>query len=95
MIEKLPRDTAVAVGFVGCPYPGFRLPGWNRGSLGVHSDDGRRYCNDSYGGKDFTMPFREGEVVGIGMCFRVWFFVVLEADVNRHEVSGCEAGRGD
>lgn len=68
-IHSLPADSTVAVGFVGCPYPGFRLPGWNRGSIGVHSDDGRRYCNDSYGGKDFTQPFREGETVGIGMVF--------------------------
>lgn len=59
----------MAVGFVGCPYPGFRLPGWNRASIGVHSDDGRRYCNDSYGGKDFTRPFGVGETVGIGMIF--------------------------
>lgn len=36
----------------------------------MHSDDGRRYCNDSYGGKDFTTPFREGETVGVGMVFK-------------------------
>ncbi|KAL0634851.1 hypothetical protein Q9L58_006211 [Maublancomyces gigas] len=68
-IGSLPPDSTVAVGFVGCPYPGFRLPGWNRASLGVHSDDGRRYCNDSYGGKDFTQPFGAGATVGIGMVF--------------------------
>lgn len=68
IVSLLPGST-VAVGFAGCPYPGFRLPGWNRGSLGVHSDDGRRYCNDSYGGKDFTAPFGAGETVGIGMIF--------------------------
>lgn len=35
----------------------------------MHSDDGRRYCNDSYGGKDFTRPFGAGETVGVGMVF--------------------------
>lgn len=36
----------------------------------MHGDDGRRYCNDSYGGKDFVQGgWRAGERVGIGMCF--------------------------
>ena len=65
-----PQDATVAIGFAAKPYPSFRLPGWNRGSLGVHGDDGRRYCNDSYGGKDFVQGgWRAGERVGIGMCF--------------------------
>ena len=33
------------------------------------SDDGRRFINDSYGGREFTSPFQEGETVGIGMRF--------------------------
>ena len=69
-LDKLPLSgAAVAIGFAACPYPSFRLPGWNRGSLGVHSDDGRRYCNDAYGGKDFVAPWSQGQVVGIGMRF--------------------------
>lgn len=72
MVLALPRDAAVlAMGFAGMPYPAFRLPGWNRGSFGVHSDDGRRYCNDSFGGMDFTRPFRAGERIGICMRFPV------------------------
>lgn len=70
-IHSLSSNSTVAVGFVSCPYPGFRMPGWNRGSIGVHSDDGRRYCNDSYGGKDFTRPFGKGDTVGIGMVFPI------------------------
>lgn len=83
-ILRLPprtQEATVAIGFAAKPYPSFRLPGWNRGSLGVHGDDGRRYCNDSYGGKDFVQGgWRAGERVGIGMCFgadatggEVWF----------------------
>jgi hypothetical protein len=82
-VENMPVDTAVAIGYVAIPYPGFRLPGWNRGSLGVHGDDGRRYVNDSYGGREFVRPFRNGETVGLGMSWsqpsegdrgvRVWF----------------------
>jgi hypothetical protein len=37
----------------------------------VHGDDGRRFVNDTWGGKDFTAKFVEGETVGIGMEFSV------------------------
>lgn len=62
-------DAGIVLGFVAPPYPPFRLPGWERASLGVHGDDGRRYVDDNRGGKDFTTSFKPGEVVGIGMTF--------------------------
>ncbi|KAK0708034.1 hypothetical protein B0H67DRAFT_636649 [Lasiosphaeris hirsuta] len=62
-------DVCLALGFAALPYPSFRLPGWNRGSLAVHGDDGHRYVNDQCG-KSFTEPFRRGETYGIGMVFR-------------------------
>lgn len=64
-------DAGIAIGFVAPPYPTFRLPGWERGSLGVHGDDGRKYVNDAWGGSDFTTAFKPGETVGIGMTFSV------------------------
>ncbi|KJZ77372.1 hypothetical protein HIM_03096 [Hirsutella minnesotensis 3608] len=60
-------NNTVALGFAALPYPSFRLPGWHRGSLGVHGDDGRRYVNDRWGGKDLTAEFRCGDTYGIGM----------------------------
>jgi len=60
-------DAGIAIGFLAPPYPSWRLPGWHRASLGVHGDDGRRYVDNSYGGRDFTSAFRPGDVVGIGM----------------------------
>jgi hypothetical protein len=62
-------ESGIAIGFAAAPYPAWRLPGWHRGSLGVHGDDGRRYVDNSYGGFEFTSPFKKGEVVGIGMTF--------------------------
>lgn len=62
-------EGAAALGFCAVPYPPFRMPGWERGSLAVHSDDGHRYVNDNEGGKDFTDPIRAGETVGIGIVF--------------------------
>ncbi|OJJ66625.1 hypothetical protein ASPBRDRAFT_48936 [Aspergillus brasiliensis CBS 101740] len=58
-----------SIGFVARPYPNWRCPGWERGSLGVFSDDGCRFVNDSWGGKSFTSKFNVGETVGLGMTF--------------------------
>ncbi|KAF2100559.1 hypothetical protein NA57DRAFT_65047 [Rhizodiscina lignyota] len=63
-------DAGIAIGFFAPPYPGWRLPGWQRGSLAVHGDDGRRYVNDTFGGVDFTNAFKVGETVGIGMTWK-------------------------
>ena len=68
-MSKSRPESGIAVGFCAKPYPGWRLPGWERASLGVHGDDGRRFVNDTWGGKDFTTEFRPGESVGIGMIF--------------------------
>ncbi|KAJ5326138.1 uncharacterized protein N7506_009240 [Penicillium brevicompactum] len=58
-----------SLGFVAQPYPSWRSPGWERGGLGVFSDDGCRFVNDSFGGRDFTSEILPGETVGIGMEF--------------------------
>ncbi|KAI5467401.1 hypothetical protein BGZ63DRAFT_498984 [Mariannaea sp. PMI_226] len=60
----------LALGFTALPYPSFRMPGWHRGSLAVHGDDGHKYINDRWGGKDFTAEFQRGHTYGIGMTFR-------------------------
>lgn len=64
------EDSGLCLGFCAQPYPTWRLVGHERASLGVHGDDGRRFINDSYGGIDFTGPFQEGDILGIGMRFR-------------------------
>lgn len=70
LLRDLGHDAGVGIGFVALPYPAFRMPGWHRGSLAVHSDDGHRYVNDRWGGNDFVKPWgKKGEVVGIGMTF--------------------------
>lgn len=63
------REVSLAMGFGAQPYPTFRLPGWHRGNLAVHGDDGSKYINDRWGGKDFTQPFKAGETLGLGMTF--------------------------
>ena len=62
-------ESSIALGYCAMPYPTWRLPGWERGSLAVHGDDGRRYVNNTWGGKDFTSPIKAGDTVGLGMTF--------------------------
>lgn len=64
-------ESSVVLGFCAMPYPTWRLPGWERASLAVHGDDGRRYVNDTWGGKDFTSAFNPGDTVGFGMSISV------------------------
>lgn len=64
-------ESSLALGFCAVPYPTWRMPGWERASLAVHGDDGRRYVNDTYGGKEFTSPLQVGQTLGIGMTFSI------------------------
>jgi hypothetical protein len=64
-------SSGFSIGFVAGPYPSWRSPGWERGSLGIFSDDGCRFVNDSWGGRDFTSPIEVGETVGLGMIFTI------------------------
>lgn len=61
------RNVTVGMGFTALPYPPFRMPGWHRGSLAVHGDDGHKYINDRWGGKSFTEPMVAGNTYGVGM----------------------------
>ncbi|KAL8902929.1 MAG: hypothetical protein Q9207_004277 [Kuettlingeria erythrocarpa] len=63
--------SSIALGYCAMPYPTWRMPGWERGSLAVHGDDGRRYVNDTWGGKDFTSAIQAGDTVGLGMDFSI------------------------
>ncbi|KAJ1707443.1 hypothetical protein COH20_012700 [Aspergillus flavus] len=63
-------SSGFSIGFTAHPYPYWRSPGWERGSIGVFSDDGCRFVNDSWGGREFTSAFAVGETVGLGMTFR-------------------------
>ncbi|KAK2787645.1 hypothetical protein FQN52_007136 [Onygenales sp. PD_12] len=63
------QTSGFSIGFAAQPYPTWRSPGWERGSVGVFSDDGCRFVNDSWGGREFTTEFKVGETVGLGMTF--------------------------
>ncbi|RPB22347.1 hypothetical protein L211DRAFT_839702 [Terfezia boudieri ATCC MYA-4762] len=88
----LDGDSVVAMGFACVPYPQYRLPGWHRGSLAIHSDDGRRYCNDGYGGVEFTRPFSQGDQLALALVMR-WVTVPGGAGMVESEVKFMRNGR--
>ncbi|KAI9020203.1 concanavalin A-like lectin/glucanase domain-containing protein [Phycomyces nitens] len=57
-------NTVMAIGLATKPYPVFRMPGWNNHSIGYHSDDGRKFCDDASGGQDYGPQWGFGETVG-------------------------------
>ncbi|KAJ3269930.1 Rsp5p-dependent ubiquitination, sorting of cargo proteins at the multivesicular body, partial [Borealophlyctis nickersoniae] len=60
------KTPVISIGLATKPYPSFRLIGWNKFSVGYHSDDGRMFQNDGFGGKLFASPYTKNDTVGCG-----------------------------
>ncbi|KAI8084915.1 concanavalin A-like lectin/glucanase domain-containing protein [Halteromyces radiatus] len=69
MFEK-PSTTTVAIGVATKPYPNWRLPGWNRHSVGYFSHTGNKHFNNPFYGKTYGVGFQEGDVIGVGYRHR-------------------------
>ena len=65
MIVSVGNSTSIAIGLATDQYPSYRLPGWNIHSVGYHSDDGRKYLDDSKGGQTYGPPYGKGDTVGV------------------------------
>ncbi|KAJ1559897.1 hypothetical protein HK096_010732, partial [Nowakowskiella sp. JEL0078] len=96
-------QTVVSVGLATKPYPPFRMVGWNKYSIGIHSDDGRLFENDKFGGRSFTGPFSKSQTIGCGydeISGRVFFTIdgafIAEATKkpSRHPYHACIAADG-
>lgn len=59
-------DTIISIGLSTKPYPYFRLPGWNKHSVGYQSNNGHLYHNDMNSGKEYALPYTVGDTVGCG-----------------------------
>ncbi|RIA93401.1 concanavalin A-like lectin/glucanase domain-containing protein [Glomus cerebriforme] len=67
LLSKISKDSTIAIGTSTKPYPYFRLPGWNKNSVGYHSDDGRKFWNDEFGGRNYGPEWGKlGDVIGCG-----------------------------
>lgn len=68
-VNQVPsKDTVIAIGLSTQPYPIFRMPGWNKFSVGYHSDDGHKFCDDATGGQAYGPSWGPGDTVGCGYC---------------------------
>ncbi|KAJ3214238.1 hypothetical protein HDU67_001945 [Dinochytrium kinnereticum] len=65
-ITIVPNPTVISIGLATKPYPPFRHIGWNKHSVGYHSDDGRAFQDDPFGGRLFAASFTRGDTVGCG-----------------------------
>ncbi|KAJ9097358.1 hypothetical protein QFC19_006826 [Naganishia cerealis] len=65
MYEK-PPATEVVVGLATKPYPSFRMPGWNKISVGYFSSDGFKCHNYPFTAASHGPSLNEGDVLGVG-----------------------------
>ena len=62
------------IGSTCLPYPDWRLPGWNRLSVGLHLDDFRKFYENPDGGRDYEThglltKVSSGGAIGFGYDF--------------------------
>jgi len=57
--------TCIGIGVATKPYPSFRLPGWNKLSIGYHSDDGHLFVSDDEGGRSFGPAYGTGDAITV------------------------------
>ncbi|GHJ85562.1 hypothetical protein NliqN6_1964 [Naganishia liquefaciens] len=65
-IYEKPPATEIAVGLATKPYPSFRMPGWNRISVGYFSSDGFKCHNYPFTATSHGPSLNEGDVLGVG-----------------------------
>ncbi|KAG0141190.1 hypothetical protein CROQUDRAFT_304512 [Cronartium quercuum f. sp. fusiforme G11] len=65
-IYEKPDGTEVAIGLATKPYPTFRLPGWNRLSIGYFASDGFKSHNYPFTATSYGPPLKQGDVLGVG-----------------------------
>ncbi|KAJ3098409.1 hypothetical protein HK100_005107, partial [Physocladia obscura] len=67
-IIQHPRETGfISIGLALRPYSPFYHVGWDFGSFGFHSDDGKLFDGAGQGGFMWAEPYSVGDVVGCGM----------------------------
>ena len=59
----------ITIGVVGRGYPLDRQPGWDNEGIGYHADDGRLFCENSFG-RPFGPTCTAGDRMGCGIDFK-------------------------
>ncbi|KAI9345934.1 concanavalin A-like lectin/glucanase domain-containing protein [Pilaira anomala] len=65
-----PESTTVSVGVATKPFPSWRLPGWNRYSIGYFSNNGSKCFSSPFNSKPYGLPYKHGDVIGVGYRHR-------------------------
>jgi len=81
----------IAVGLVRKNYPKKRHPGWNKGSIAYHADDGKLFTG-SGAGTAFGPRCKKGDVMGCGILFPPDFSPDGDAD---DEADDLDSSPGD
>ncbi|KAJ3321882.1 Rsp5p-dependent ubiquitination, sorting of cargo proteins at the multivesicular body [Boothiomyces sp. JEL0866] len=66
ILTKDKENAKIALGFATCPYPPFRLPGYDHTSIAYHSDTGNVFWNNRETGTACGPPITAGDILGIG-----------------------------
>lgn len=63
---ELPPGTTVSIGLATKPFPSFRMPGWNKHSIGYFSSDGFKSTAYPFLSTSYGPALTEGDVLGVG-----------------------------
>lgn len=63
---ELPPGTTVSIGLATKPFPSFRMPGWNKHSVGYFSIDGFKSTAFPFMSTSYGPALAEGDVLGVG-----------------------------
>lgn len=72
----------IAIGLARKDYPKCRHPGWNKGSIAFHADDGKLFVGSGVG-DDFGPRCHKGDVMGCGIIFPRDYICNFESDDSR------------
>lgn len=80
------KEGWLAIGLAKTTYPLHRHPGWNKGSVGYHADNGHLYKEKGHG-EPFGPTCTEGDTMGCGIRFKV----DSELELNSNAVAATSA----
>ncbi|XP_076064885.1 SPRY domain-containing protein 3-like [Oratosquilla oratoria] len=88
------RSGYITIGLTRKDYPKHRHPGWNRGSIAYHADDGRIFVGSTVG-SPFGPRCHKGDVMGCGIIFPRDYVCTYDSDGGSNEEVSPLSGEGD
>ncbi|KAF8771023.1 SPRY domain-containing protein 3-like isoform X1 [Argiope bruennichi] len=76
----------IAIGLARKDYPKYRHPGWNKGSIAYHADDGKIFVGSGVG-DPFGPRCHKGDIMGCGIIFPRDFVSFYDCDLDSNAPS--------